>query len=442
MNFPPTIRSTSGLRRGLTGGLSYLALSLFLFFVVLPLLNTTTPAIAAGISKEQTPGSLIREKAIESFKRKDYEQAYAFFQVALTDFPDDLELRKYIANAIAVMAYKEYEDENYYEAIALFEEAIELEEDVEFYKGLAMCRLKLDDIDGALDILLPHKEDPQISRYLVDLYAALGERRYQEGDLEGALHNFLRGAELDYTNSYVMKRLSVLTGEYSAENDFRSKEGSHFIVKYDAGENAVLGNLVSILLEEAYLRIGYDFGHYPEDMIEAVLYTKEQFSDVTRSPAWAGAIYDGRIKIPVGGVTERTELLEGVLFHEYSHAVVHRIAKGKAPMWLNEGIAQYVEGKRVSDLQQEFMKDFIGENRFSLRNLEGSFMGLDSKQAQKAYLMSLSATEYIIREFGSFSAIAILENLGSGDSLDDAISAAIYLPYEELIDSWLRSVRR
>lgn len=441
MNFPPIIRFTSELRRGLIATVSCLVVFIF-FLAVFSLLAFTTPAIAANISTEQPSGPSTKEKAMESLRREDYASALTLFRTALSEKPDDTEFRGYIANAIAVIAFREYERERFIEARKLFDEALALKEDIEFIKGQAMCSLRLGNIEGALDILLPYEQEPQIRSYLVDIYAALGENDYQEGNLESALHNFLRGAELDYTNSYVMKRLRVLTGEYTAENDFRAKEGSHFIVKYDAGENAVLGNLVSILLEEAYLRIGYDFGHYPEDMIEAVLYTKEQFTDVTKSPAWAGAIYDGRIKIPVGGITERTELLEGVLFHEYSHAVVHRIAKGRAPMWLNEGIAQYVEGKRVSDLQQDFMKDFIGESRFSLRNLEGSFMGLDSKQAQKAYLMSLSATEYIIREFGSFSAIAILENLASGESLDEAISNAIYLPYEELIDSWLRSVRR
>ena len=260
--------------------------------------------------------------------------------------------------------------------------------------------------------------------------------------LKSALHNFILGAELDFTNEYVFARLKVLTGEYVTENDFRSKEGSHFIVKYDAGENALLGNLVSILLEEAYMRVGYDFGHYPEDRIEAVLYTKDQFRDITKSPSWAGAIYDGRIKIPVGGITERTDMLEGVLFHEYSHAVVHRVAKGKAPMWLNEGFAQYVEGKRIDSRQEAFLKDIIGENRFSLRNLEGSFMRLSANEARKAYLLSLSAVEYIITEFGSFSAISMLEALGSGESLDSAVSSALYLSYEELIDNWLGSIRR
>ena len=32
-----------------------------------------------------------------------------------------------------------------------------------------------------------------------------------------------------------------------------------------------------------------------------VLYSKEQFRDVTQSPSWAGGLYDGRIRLPVAG---------------------------------------------------------------------------------------------------------------------------------------------
>ena len=115
---------------------------------------------------------------------------------------------------------------------------------------------------------------------------------------------------------------------------------------------------------------------------------------------------------------------------------------GRAPVWLNEGLAQYVEGKRITPGDKEALKRMIGKERFSLRRLEGSFMGLNSAQARGAYLTSLSATEYIIEEFGSFSAMSVLERLGRGMSLDDAISASLFLSYEDLVDSWLSSVRR
>lgn len=229
--------------------------------------------------------------------------------------------------------------------------------------------------------------------------------------------------------------------ELNAESGMYVKEGGHFNVKFDGGENAIAGHLISLVLEEAYIKIGSDLDFYPDDKIEAVLYTREQFRDVTRSPSWDGAIYDGRIKIPAGGVTDKTELLEKVLFHEYTHAVVHRLAKGRVPTWLNEGIAQYEEGKDVS-YYRDALRELAAGKKLSLKHFEGSFMRLDRKGAELAYVVSLSATGYIIREFGIFSVRRILEGLGNGLTLDNAIRSAVYLSYEDLERSWLEHLSR
>ena len=87
-------------------------------------------------------------------------------------------------------------------------------------------------------------------------------------------------------------------------------EGYHFTIHYRGGVNAVAGHTIAILLEEAYISVGGDFDYYLDEKIEAFLYARERFRDITRSPAWAGAIYDGAIKIPAGGITEKTDLLE------------------------------------------------------------------------------------------------------------------------------------
>ncbi|MBI5887596.1 MAG: hypothetical protein HZB82_02630 [Deltaproteobacteria bacterium] len=231
--------------------------------------------------------------------------------------------------------------------------------------------------------------------------------------------------------------------DIEAEKGMYSKEGSHFTVKFDGGENGVAGHVIAILLEEAYMKIGSDLGFYPADRIEAVLYAKEQFRDVTRSPAWAGALYDGRIKVPAGGITEKSSELEKVLFHEYTHSLVQRLSRGRAPTWLNEGLAQYEEGQddsRYADALREFSRN--GKKTFSLRALEGSFMGLTSSQAQSAYILSHSATRYIIREFGVSAVKRILEALASGQNIDSAVSSSIYLSYDDLDKSWLASLDR
>lgn len=230
--------------------------------------------------------------------------------------------------------------------------------------------------------------------------------------------------------------------ESHIEQGFRQKEGSHFIVKFEGGENADIAHLISIIMEEAYMKVGSDIGYYPEDRIGAVLYTQQQFTDVTRAPSWVGAIYDGRIKIPVGGITSRTNLLEKVLFHEYAHAIVHRLSHGKAPVWLNEGIAQYVEGTVNENINEVLSFVAKSEKAPPLRVFEGSFMGFNTAQAMVAYSVSLSATEYIINEFGMSAVKRILENIGQGKTLEKAISDSLYISYEDLQKNWFGAVKR
>lgn len=132
-----------------------------------------------------------------------------------------------------------------------------------------------------------------------------------------------------------------------------------------------------------------------------------------------------------------------MLFHEYTHALVHRLSLGRAPTWLNEGLAQHEEGEDDSRYAQS-LREFArkGRKTFSLRGLEGSFMGLNAAEAQSAYILSLSATSYIIREFGVSAVKRILEALASGQNMDSAVSSSIYISYDDLDKNWLASLDR
>lgn len=247
-----------------------------------------------------------------------------------------------------------------------------------------------------------------------------------------------RNSEKDQAETK-LSEFAAIEREDPFEAGMGRREGGHFLVKFDGGENAVAGHLIGLLLEEAYFKIGSDLGHYPEQRIEALLYSKEAFMDITKSPSWAGAIYDGRIKLPVGGVTEKTSMLEEVIFHEYTHAVVRDLSNGRAPVWLNEGLAQYEEGKSAAPYAR-VLSGMASKGSLRLRPLEGSFMGLGPQEAQIAYVLSLSATGYIIREYGLFQVRSILERLAEGMELQEAISASLGVSYDELEKDWAASV--
>ena len=116
-------------------------------------------------------------------------------------------------------------------------------------------------------------------------------------------------------------------------------------------------------------------------------------------------------------------------------------------MWLNEGIAQYEEGKGLSNPKggeetKDLLRKMAGEHMPRLSSFEGSFIQLSKEDAYLAYIVSLSATGYLVREFGIFSVKNILSALGRGAGLDSAFLSAINLSYADFEENWHRWLKR
>jgi len=384
--------------------------------------------------------NITESPAGEAIKRGDLEAAEEILRHELLDRPGDENTRSALAGVLNARALSAERSGNLDAAIGLLQEADTLSDDATIVKNLAAMLTRSGDMERAAEALEAIPNDPEARNHLKRIYRNMGRERYARGDIAGASEFLGKALEIDPSDAELKRELARAEGERSTEESMGTRDGSRFLVKFDGGENAVAGHLIGLLLEEAYIKVGSDLDLRPEGRVEALLYTRERFRDITRSPSWAGAIYDGRIKIPAGGITEKTSELEKVVFHEYTHAVVRDASKGRAPVWLNEGIAQYEEGRSSAEYSR-LLSDVAGTGKVRLRALEGSFMGLKSDQAQIAYLLSLSATEYIIREFGLFSVRNILENLGKGMDMDEAISTALGLSYADLERSWLASIR-
>lgn len=343
------------------------------------------------------------------------------------------------AAALNEMAVKEARSGRLDEAVALLREAKALSSDPVIIINLARVQASAGELEDAAETLETASGHPGAAVELKRIYHRLGRERYSRGDLSGAAEFLEKALGLDPSDKGLKSELARVAGEKEAEDMMGIREGSRFLVRFEGGENAVAGYVIGILLEEAFIKVGSELGIWPEERVETLLYSKDAFRDITRSPSWAGAIYDGRIKLPAGGITEKTALLERVIYHEYVHAVVKEASNGRAPVWLNEGIAQHFEGRSTSGYE-DVLRRAANSGKLSLRSLEGSFMGLRSDQAELAYLLSLSATEYIIREFGIFSVRNMLENLGRGMAMDEAVYSAISLSYKDLEKAWRDSL--
>jgi stage II sporulation protein D len=77
--------------------------------------------------------------------------------------------------------------------------------------------------------------------------------------------------------------------------------------------------------------------------------TTGDFTGATGQPAWVAATTRGRrIESQPLTMLARRGLLAPTLRHEYAHAVIHALSRGRAPLWLAEGLAAHVAGEGAS----------------------------------------------------------------------------------------------
>jgi hypothetical protein len=183
------------------------------------------------------------------------------------------------------------------------------------------------------------------------------------------------------------------------------------------------------ILDTAYGRVGSELGTFPDGVLTVVLYTKEQFRDITRSPEWAAGSYsnDGRIRVPVRGALDNPRELERVLMHEYTHALVPEIAPRGVPTWLNEGLAIAFEPEGAAWADAELAKT---PTRLSLDRIASGFGRFSTADARVAYAQSAVLVRMLLDLGGAPTLVTLLQDLAGGQSFQAAFEARFLRPYD------------
>jgi tetratricopeptide (TPR) repeat protein len=226
------------------------------------------------------------------------------------------------------------------------------------------------------------------------------------------------------------------------EESYKENESSHFTLRYSGSAEPALAREVLHTLEAHFSAIESELNFAPPDSIGVVLYTQEAFADITRAPGWVGALNDGRIRVPVQGLTGVTPELSRVLKHELTHSFVGQKTRGHAPTWIQEGLAQWMEGKRSGDNAAVLAQVFQGGHAASLGQLEGSWMGLQNDAAGYAYAWALANIEYIVQTGGMSDIERILDRIGSGSSTEAALREVLHSDYNDLMQSTAEYLRK
>lgn len=379
--------------------------------------------------------------AVEKYKKGEWLAAQTLLKGALDENPDREDLVILMSSVIGNRAFDEYAKKNMEEAKDLFFEALSWRENEEFYLSLAVIFIKEKDLERTEKYFekVTKGKSERFELYK-DIYKGLGNEYYRRGDTEKALKNLDLAIWFDSTDKDLMEDRQKVFTSNKEEKNYTEEVGSHFNVKYEEGKNSLAGSIVSDILEDAYYTIGSEIGFYPENSVSAVVYSKKKFSSVTDTPDWAGGLYDGRIHIPVGGVKEKTKKLESIIYHEYTHVLVQLIGKGQAPSWINEGLAQHIEGLTEKDIPENLAAKY-NKSRLSLEKLEGSFLDMKGGDVDLVYGVSLSVTKYLIEVYGAFAVTNIIKEVSTGITAEEALINVVGLNYATLESRWLRYIR-
>jgi tetratricopeptide (TPR) repeat protein len=297
--------------------------------------------------------------------------------------------------------------------------------------NVAYLHLKKSEFKEAVDYLERAK---RVAADNADIYKLEGWAYYGMNRLPQAVQEWKKALALR-PDAETQAALDKALRDQTEEESYRENESAHFQLKYNGTAEPALAHEVLHVLEGHYNQMEFELNYSPPEPIGVVLYTQEGFADITRAPGWVGALNDGRIRVPVQGLTDVDSELSRVLKHELTHSFIQQKTHGRAPTWIQEGVAQWMEGKRSDENAGILVQVFDQGQAAPLGRLEGSWMGLPGDVARYAYAWALANIEYIVETQGMGDVERILDRIAEGGSTEEAVKEVLHDNYGDLMQS-------
>jgi hypothetical protein len=219
------------------------------------------------------------------------------------------------------------------------------------------------------------------------------------------------------------RRLAQVENERRRTDQFRTSEAPHFTLQYDGERlSAAMEDALLAALEETYDEYVRAFDHLPDAVITVILYTRQTFQDVTEAPSNVEGLFDGKVRLPMGGLSQLTPSARAVVRHEVAHAFIHSKTRGAAPRWLHEGIAQWLEPRS-------------GRSHGAALAREARQRGPEAP-VPFSYPAALSQIEYLVDTYGAHELMDLLERLRDGLGIDAALRETYRCDTRGLDSEW------
>lgn len=208
--------------------------------------------------------------------------------------------------------------------------------------------------------------------------------------------------------------------------------GERVTLEYQHGRAAMARTLVGEL-RMLHKRLHAFFGSFSHGDLKVRVVSSERFLLINNEPAWTRGYYrDGVIVLALLEIDkENLRFLRATLRHEYTHAVVRSFSQGRAPSWLEEGLAQWFEGRESRLLMPAFF-EWLQENEpLSLYSIQYGFGHLEHDTIPAAYHQALIAVNSLAARYHFKKIRDFLEDLAQGADRDSSFYQHFKITYKQ-----------
>jgi hypothetical protein len=191
-------------------------------------------------------------------------------------------------------------------------------------------------------------------------------------------------------------------------------------------------------LLQARRKVGNDFRYWPSTKLVVLVYSSKTFRGMRQdTPEWVGGQYDGKIRLPLPDKDMDDLTVRQILFHEYTHALIRDLSKGKCPVWFNEGLAEY-QGALAGTKHTDLLSQALEQNRLlPWPQMNGSFAhNLSVVQVGLAYQQAHSIVAYLADRYGFWRLRKIIAQTGEGIPVETSLAKEFKISLERLERNW------
>lgn len=278
----------------------------------------------------------------------------------------------------------------------------------------------------------------------INALVLMGELKYLSQKLDEAkkLWEKVLALRSDYPHADTLKeKLKKLDKEAKVEKEYRLSGMDQFDIRYSK-EGTRLSYNVRYYLQEANRLIGQDFKFWPKRKITVLIYETGDFKSISDWQKGVVGVYDGKIRLPLIGADLTSNEIRGIIWHEYTHAIIHDITKGNCPIWLNEGLAKVEEFKYIKKDLSILKSAVENDQLISFVDLDSAFFTLtDEIRFELAYEESYTLANYLKKRYNLYKIKKILERLGNNETIESAFKEELNIKITEFEKRWLNELR-